>query len=233
MGRLSDMMRGLLMRRAAVVACEDVAERFRLITLEGPALRAVDWIPGQKVQIAMAAPFVTRTYTPIEWDVAAGRAKLLCFMGGGGPGSIWVRDASTGDEVDIFGPRASLDTRSLTGNSLAIFGDETSVGLAYALARGNATRSCACHFETDHAESVDRLRAMFGLSGALLFPKEERGMQLFDARLEELCTRGASFVLSGRADTVQRLRQALKRRGVPSSQIVAKAYWATGKVGLD
>ncbi len=32
---------------------------------------------------------------------------------------------------------------------------------------------------------------------------------------------------------LQRIRQALKRLSVPGPRIVAKAYWAPGKVGLD
>jgi hypothetical protein len=59
--RLGDAMRRLFMRRATVAASEPIAGQFRLITLEGPALRCIDWTPGQKLQIAMAAPFVTRT----------------------------------------------------------------------------------------------------------------------------------------------------------------------------
>ncbi|CAN7521983.1 hypothetical protein [Acidovorax sp. LjRoot117] len=40
-------------------------------------------------------------------------------------------------------------------------------------------------------------------------------------------------VLTGRAQSIQQARQALKGRGVPASCIVAKAYWAPGKTGMD
>lgn len=43
----------------------------------------------------------------------------------------------------------------------------------------------------------------------------------------------ASFVLTGKAGTIQRLRQNLERQAVPATHIVAKAYWAPGKTGLD
>jgi hypothetical protein len=54
-----------------------IGDRFRLITLEGLALAGVTWTPGQKIQIAMGSAFVARTYTPIEWDAAAGRTRIL------------------------------------------------------------------------------------------------------------------------------------------------------------
>ncbi|MFI8616178.1 hypothetical protein ACIGHN_11785 [Acidovorax sp. NPDC077693] len=44
---------------------------------------------------------------------------------------------------------------------------------------------------------------------------------------------GTLFVLTGRAQSIQQARQALKGRGVPASCIVAKAYWAPGKTGMD
>ena len=64
------------MRRATVVANEQIGENYRRVTFEGQALAGVDWIAGQKVQIAMSEAFVTRTYTPIEWDAKAGRTAI-------------------------------------------------------------------------------------------------------------------------------------------------------------
>ena len=40
-------------------------------------------------------------------------------------------------------------------------------------------------------------------------------------------------MLTGKAGTVQRLRQRLKRLAVPASRIATTAYWAPGKTGLD
>jgi hypothetical protein len=54
-----------------------------------------------------------------------------------------------------------------------------------------------------------------------------------EATLPELIKAGASFVLTGKAGTIQRLRQRLKQHNVASRRIVTKAYWAPGKIGLD
>jgi NADPH-dependent ferric siderophore reductase len=127
------------MKPATVTANEPLADRFRLITLEGDALKGVGWRPGQKVQVAMGSAFVTRTYTPIEWNASAGRICFLGYAHGDGPGSAWVRAVAPGDTCDIFGPRGSLDTSALSG-PLVIVGDETSIGLAYAAVRQDRPR---------------------------------------------------------------------------------------------
>ncbi|SDR84184.1 siderophore-interacting protein [Bradyrhizobium canariense] len=233
-GRLGGVLRRILMRRATVFACKPIAGRFRLISLEGPALRGAVWAPGQKVQIAMAAPFVTRTYTPIEWEASTGRTRILCYAHGVGPGSAWVRDVKPGDECDVFGPRGSIDVRPASG-PLAVFGDETSIGLAYALSAHHPTRSAALHFELDDMEAGRHVLKHMDLSGAALFGKrtDDAHVEQMAAALPSLAATGASFVFAGKAGTVQRLRQSLKQLEVTTPRISTKAYWAPGKVGLD
>ena len=83
-------LRRLLMKHATVTANEQIGENYRRLTFEGQALTGVDWVPGQKVQIAMGEGFVTRTYTPVEWEAKAGRAAIVGYAHGGGPGSAWL-----------------------------------------------------------------------------------------------------------------------------------------------
>ena len=224
----------LLIKRATVVASERLADRFWLITLEGPALKNVVWIPGQKVQIAMGSAFMARTYTPIEWNAAAGRTCILAYAHGEGPGSAWVRAVEPGDECDIFGPRASLDLARLPG-PLAIVGDETSIGLAYAATYQGRPRSVACLFEVDGVESAGQVAAQLGIQDAVLFAKrgDDAHVAAMEAALPALVAAGASFVLSGKAGTIQRLRQSLRQQAVPATRRITKAYWAPGKTGLD
>ena len=233
-GRLSRALLRLLMRRATVIAVERLAGRFRLITLEGPALEGVAWVPGQKIQIAMGSAFVTRTYTPIEWNASAGRACILGYEHGDGPGSRWVRGVERGDTCDIFGPRTSLDA-SRTNGPLAVFGDETSIGLAYALTRQEPSRPVTCVFEVGDVESARQVAIQLGLGEALLLAREDGDAHLaaMEAAIPALVATNASCVLTGKAGTIQRLRQSLKRHAVPSARILTKAYWALGKTGLD
>ena len=230
-GRLSKALMRLLMKRATVVASERLSDRFRLITLEGAALKGVAWTPGDKVQIAMGSAFVARTYTPIEWNAAAGRMCILGYAHGDGPGGAWVRTVRPGDECDIFGPRGSLDLRRLSG-PLAIFGDETAIGLAYAATRQEPARAVTCHFEVGDPDSVRQVATELGLQGAALVERcpDETHVAVMAEALPALVEAGASFVLVGKAGTVQTLRRTLK---LPATRLLTKAYWAPGKTGLD
>jgi NADPH-dependent ferric siderophore reductase len=233
-GRLSKALRHLLMKHATIVAVERLAECFRLITLEGPARMGIAWTPGQKIQIAMDAAFVTRTYTPFVWDASAGRTCILGYEHGDGPGSAWVRGAGPGDECDILGPRASLDTSHISG-PLAVYGDETSIGLAYSLIHQNNMRSVACHFEVRDARSARQVVAKLGMADAALCERREDDTHLeeMEAAFPQLVESGVSFVLTGRAAAVQRLRQRLRQQPIPAARVTTKAYWALGKAGLD
>lgn len=234
-GRLSQTLISLLMKRATIVAAEPLSHRFRLITLEGPELAGVAWTPGHKVQIAMGSAFVARTYTPIDWNASTGRTRILGYAHGHGPGSLWVRSVQPGDQCDIFGPRKSLDVRHLSG-PLAIFGDESSIGLAHALSQADRTRSVTCHFEVDDVESGRRVVAHLGLGLDDVALVARRGddahLETIEAALP-LVAADATFLLTGKAGSIQRLRQALKHLAVPASRLVTKAYWAPGKTGLD
>lgn len=233
-GRLSQALLRLLMRRARIVATEWLTGRFKLITLEGPALAGIAWMPGQKIQIAMGSAFTARTYTPLEWNAEAGRTCILGFEPGDGPGSTWVRNVEAGDLCDLFGPRGSLDLRRVP-RSAVVIGDETSFGLAYALTHADPARSVTCLFEIVDAESARHVLAQLCMGEAKLFVKQSGDAHLdaMEAAVPPLAAAGSGFVLTGRAATVQRLHQSLKLYGVPAAQILTKAYWAPGKTGLD
>ena len=233
-GRIGQALIRLLMKRATVTASERLARDFRLITLEGPALEGVAWTPGQKIQIAMGSAFTARTHTPIEWNPGTGRACILGHVHGDGPGSAWVRDAAPGDMCDIFGPRGSLDASRMNG-PLAVFGDETSIGLAHALAYQDPGRMVAGYFEVGDVEGSCRVAEQLGLVRVALFERtaDDAHVGEMEVRLATLAAGGTGFVLTGKAGTVQRLRQRLKRLAVPASRIATKAYWAPGKTGLD
>jgi NADPH-dependent ferric siderophore reductase len=222
------------MRPARVAAIETLSSRFRLIELEGDALKDVAWAVGQKLQVAMGAGLSARTYTPMSWDAGRGRTRLLAFAHGDGPGSKWASGLREGDACQFFGPRRSLDLADL-GTPVVLFGDETSFGLAAAL-RDNLQAGGALHmFEaTEIAESRQVLDAV-GLGEARLIARgiDDAHLAAVEAEMLRLAASGAQFVLTGKASSIQRVSRALKAAGVASSRIKAKAYWAPGKAGLD
>jgi NADPH-dependent ferric siderophore reductase len=233
-GRLSKAVIGLFMKRATIAAIEELAPRFRLVTLEGTPLQNVTWAPGQKLQIAMSSAFVARTYTPIDWDKGAGRTRLLGYAHGEGPGSAWLLGLVPGDECDVFGPRPSLDT-GRAAPPLALFGDETSIGLAHALVAAQRIDAVRCLFEIGDVGAGRAILTRLGLDDATLIARCDDGRHLdaLEDALGFMAVTGASFVLTGQASAIQRLRQHLRAQGVPASRILTKAYWAHGKRGLD
>jgi NADPH-dependent ferric siderophore reductase len=231
--RLGRAVARLWMKAATVTANERLADRFHLITLEGGALTNVTWRPGQKVQIAMGSSFVTRTYTPIEWNISAGRMCILGYSHGNGLGSAWVRTVAAGDTCDVFGPRASLDIGGLS-EALVVVGDETSIGLAYAATRQDPTRLVTCCFEVEDVVAAQQVMSSLDLQSVTLVARRaDEHIAALEASLSDAVAVGASFVLTGKAATIQMLRQSLRQKSVPTARLVTKAYWAPGKTGLD
>lgn len=232
-GRLSRTLIRLMMKHATVVESLALGERYRLITLEGADLRGAEWIAGEIIQLAMGSAFRARTYTPIDWNAATGRTRLLGYLHGGGPGSAWVGGVRAGEECDFFGPRRSLDVRHIAG-PLVLCGDETTIGLAHALIHENPSRHVVCHFEVDDLADGRAAAAGLGIGAAITFHARQPGDGHLAALEDGLADGGnAHFVLAGKVGTVQRLRQTLRQRGVASARILPKAYWAPGKAGLD
>ncbi len=233
-GRFSKALIRMLMKQAHVVEAETVAEGFRSITLESPEFKGLHWMPGQKVQVAMGSAFVARTFTPIEWDAKAGRTRILGYAHGSGPGSAWVSDCKPGDRCDVFGPRASLDV-SRVGGTRVMFGDETSIGLAYALSHLSPGIRWECLLEVNSAIHVREVLVRLGLDRAKLFERTGNDSHLEDIerRMPNLDAVGATFILTGKAPSIQRLHRTMKASGVPSSRLMVKPYWAPGKTGLD
>ena len=233
-GRVTRTLLRWLMRPARVAAVETLSPHFRLVHLEGEALRNVAWTAGQKVQVSMGSGLSARTYTPMTWDADSGRMRMLTFAHGDGPGSRWASGLSKGDICQFFGPRRSLDLSGLE-SPVVLFGDETSFGLAAAL-RDCTQADGAIHvFEaSDVAESRPVLKAI-GLGEATLIERTDDDAHLAAAEAEmlRLAASGAHFVLTGKALSIQRISRALKAAGVVSSRVKTKAYWAQGKVGLD
>jgi NADPH-dependent ferric siderophore reductase len=223
-----------LMRSARVANVETLSPHFRLVELEGEALKDVAWMAGQKIQVAMGSGLSARTYTPMSWDAGHGRTRLLAFVHGDGPGSRWTSGLRAGDICQLFGPRRSLDLAGL-GAPVVLFGDETSFGLAAAL-RDDLRAGGALHmFEATEIAESRQVLEYIGLGQARLIARStgDDHLAAVDAEMLRLAAGGAQFVLTGKASSIQRVSRALKAAGVASSQIKAKAYWAPGKAGLD
>lgn len=235
-GRLEGALSKLFTRSATVREARTVAQNFRLLTLSGPALQNVSWVPGQKVQL-MLGGWVQRTYTPFSWDSARGETQLLAYAHGPYPGSEWSRSLATGEACSIFGPRSSLDLNAI-GRPAVLFGDETSFGLAHAL-RHTPSRADAVHIvlEVTALDAAQTALDAIGVAGCQLVQRTADDGHL--AQVEQVVARlheqhsPESWVLSGKAPSIQRVTRRLRELDVPRRRIQTKAYWSPGKVGLD
>lgn len=231
-GRIERALSRRFMRRTTVVESKQLADRFRLITLVGDALRDVAWIPGAKVQVQLGG-WVYRTYTPLSWNSTAGSTQLLLHTHGVGPGAAWSRNVDAGDTCWLFGPRSSLDLISLERPAL-VFGDETSIGLVHAL------RSCPAGVDDVMAilEVSDTAAArvaleFLGLDKVQLVERQPGDAHLHDLEAQLRTAALSGCVLSGKATSIQRVNKQVRQLGLTSRQIRTKAYWAPGKTGLD
>jgi ferric-chelate reductase (NADPH) len=225
----------MLMRPARVTATTVISENFRLLDFQGEALRNCVWSPGDKIQIKLDGGFITRTYTPIEWNKTQGATQVLAYCHGDGPGSVWARNVPVNDLRQIFGPRGSLDLKSLA-HSIVVFGDETSFGLAAALRR-KLSMSDGLHFvfEVNRLAESRQTVETVGVTPEELIERAPGDSHL--AAIAEAVRRRATdattFVLTGKAATIQYLSRVLKGQGVETRRLRNRAYWAPGKIGLD
>jgi NADPH-dependent ferric siderophore reductase len=166
--------------------------------------------------------------------VAKGKTRILGYAHGSGPGSAWIRAATAGGECDVFCPRASLDVGHAAGTRV-VLGDETSIGLAYAVAQHFPGSTLRCLFEVNSASAARDALERLKLDDADVFQRTAGDTHIEDIehRLPALAASGATFLLTGKAHSIQRLRRGLKALGVPRSRVATKAYWALGRTGLD
>jgi NADPH-dependent ferric siderophore reductase len=227
---------GFLSRIATVDTVTRVEAGFRLIELRGEDLRGAQWSPGQKIEVRLGV-FTSRCYTPISWDTENGSLRILAHLHGRAPGADWVAHAAAGDIWQLTGPKRSLDLSGLRRPAV-FFGDETSIGLAASLAATAAgLEGIQFMFEANQRAPAQGVLEAFGLRNATVFERRPGDVYLgpLTAGLDVAMSRSQieHYVFSGKAPSIQRLTRHLKRRGVRSSQLKVRAYWAPGKTGLD
>ncbi|MGI0054408.1 MAG: siderophore-interacting protein [Thermoplasmata archaeon] len=223
-------------RASTILRVEEPAEGYHVITLGGERLKNVAWEPGQKIQIAVGGGS-NRTYTPFRWDPARGEAPILAYLHRDGPGSLWAARAQVGDPCLVYGPRRSLELSGL-GKRPFLFGDETSMGLAAALGTTMDPRGeVACVFEVSSTAASPPAWRTIGTGDAVFVPRRDADAHLdeIESQTRRILDSGppTGFVLSGKVSSIQRVQRLLKSRGISTSRMRVKAYWATGKEGLD
>jgi ferric-chelate reductase (NADPH) len=127
---------------------------------------------------------------------------------------------------------------------VVFFGDETSFGLVASFASGRIrtqnVQDVRAVFEVGAiAESRQVLDAL-GVRPIALMERRTDDSHLVELHSAELqaavaapLSADAHYVLTGKASSIRHMSRALKAQGVEARRIMAKAYWAPGKRGLD
>ncbi|MRW90862.1 siderophore-interacting protein [Duganella sp. FT80W] len=224
-GLIETAFQKLLTRSAQVVEVEDIGSNFRLVTLAGDDLCGVDWTPGDKIQVSLAG-WVRRTYTPIDWDAVDGRTRILIYLHGDAPGTRWARTLRAGDNCAFFGPRKSVRLAP-SASPVILSGDETALGLAAALAsQASLHMLCEVSARADVMAVIDRLQLE---QVQLVGPGESAAALVALLRTQPM----ADLVLTGQGGAIQQISRQLRTEGVDPTRRQSKAYWVTGKTGLD
>jgi ferric-chelate reductase (NADPH) len=227
-------VRRLLLHTSYVVAVETPSPHFRLLHLQGEALKGVEWMPGQQIQITTGAGLTGRTYTPISWHHERGVIKLLIFLHGNGPGCTWARTTQRGSRHDFLGPTKPL--KLALDQPFTLFGDETTFGLGLALQNAAiADVQPRFLFEVSDPEESQRVLDILNLRNAVLIRRAHEG-EHHAAVVSHLLSAASSnhqVVLSGDARSIQQIKKAMKTIGLKTPRLIVRPYWSPGKTGMS
>jgi NADPH-dependent ferric siderophore reductase len=236
-----------LLLAARVHTVEQRAPRLRHVTLTGPALAGLAWLPGQHVRLQVgAAPGpadwligTLRTYS--VWNYDGQTIELIVYDHGdsNGPGAEWARTAQPGDELRLGKPEGTFTTAPAGYHLLA--GEETAQVAYGAMLRAlpGTTRVFGC-LEIDRPdERIDfgqDLNPNWDLNWSYRRGRPAaRATTLVDAvRGLDLPAEPGVAYLAGEAKTIQLVRRHLvEERRWPRRNVRTKPFWTPGKKGLE
>lgn len=190
------------------------------IRFEGD-LSKTDFSIGYAVSFRVS-PVDYRDYTPVVFDRALGICDIIFHIHGKGLGSAFADKLQPGDVTRMVIPRGRKLYRA--GSAFHFFfGDESSIGTCYSLMQEG---DCAGILELDEVnwEVPGKLKMR-----ADVVDKHHGDMA---AALDKYSLNNdVTYVLTGKATSIQAFRKLLRERGVSGSQMIIKAYWVPGKSG--
>jgi ferric-chelate reductase (NADPH) len=219
------------LRELQVQSLQPFGDRFISIRVQGAPLRENVPRPGDKVQIHVPGAGA-RTFSPYACDASDGSCSLLAHVQKESPAGAWLRQLEPGARLRWFGPSRSIELEALEA-PLALFGDETSFGVASAARQLAPATLVRLELSAPFDGALDVASAL-GFPQECLTAKESRDAHLpaIARVLAEATARGGTIVLTGQARSIQTLRGLLKATA-PGRRQAVKAYWAEGKAGLD
>jgi NADPH-dependent ferric siderophore reductase len=175
-----------------------------------------------------------RNYTIAAWDLVEKHLDIIVHVHGNGPGSRYMDSLKYGKELYISTPRGRMIYDPDVKRQF-FFGDETSLGLAYALQSCYKINVQTFHFCFELDKANQSVPQLLGLENCSIFLKdgsfsdESWIKSLPVLKIDEWAN--ANFVLTGNARSVQAFRNTLKNHRV-SGKVFAQGYWLEGKKGM-
>ena len=219
-GKLARLFGNAFLQRGRIAQVDDVAPGFRRLVIESDAPKPT---AGMKVQILLPSDDM-RTYTPVA---SRQGIVLLCWKHASGPGTRWLSEVKTGEELQFMGPQRSL---SLDPGPVILVGDETSIAPA---ASFEIERPQQVHgvFLVESPEAAREAAHAAGLSSVHVATRDDNAGAVNAVVARQAEMPGAIVALTGGASLVVAMRSALRARGVRN--LKTKTYWIAGKAGLD
>lgn len=224
---ISQLLVKILIRKSKIIEKHVIANRFVFLKIKMP--KKVTWIPGDKVQIIVGAKDL-RSYTPYAFDLDKKTFSTLIYNHGNGPGALWAHSVATSARTEVFGPRRSFVDQN-DEHMYLFFGDETSMGLAYAL----RLRLHHAYFEVNNEKLSTLALQYLTLSPISLFERKENQSHIHSI-VEQMASLLLAnkhqiylIILSGhkwRAEYLERaLLEIFHRLEIANARIIKKHYW--------
>jgi NADPH-dependent ferric siderophore reductase len=212
-----------------------------VMRVEGPV--SFRYTAGQDLmfRVPLAADrVVNRRYTIRSFDPVEQVLAVDASLHGTGPGTNWIRSATTGSRIDAIGPRGKITLSDESSWHLFV-ADETGIPGSLAMIESAPRGSTAvCLFEADSpadeqpvgSHDIDGLE--IGWTHRLGRSEPGDPEALLDAVAStELPSQGGHIYVSAEARAVRLIRGALIDRGFAEDRISAKAYWRRGLPNAD
>ncbi len=175
-----------------------------------------------------------RNYTIASCDLSANHLDLIVHIHGNGPGSQYMNSLRSGDSLYISSPRGRVMYDRYVKRQF-LFGDETSLGLAYTLQYNFKRNEQSFHFCFELERENQLAPQLLGLENCTIFLKD--GSFANESWIKYLPVlkiaewANANFILTGNAKSVQAFRNTLNTHAV-KGKVFAQGYWLEGKKGL-
>lgn len=209
-----------------VVDVRQLSPNVRRITFEGPGLHGSSFEPGMKIKLGVEG--VLRSYTPSAVDPDKGTMDVIFHLHGPGTVALWASKATLQSTATFLGPAKSM-ARAPNAPWALFFGDETTLGLAHALAHDTAgSLAGAIELAEVDRPSIEAL----DLPLVAAIREGQPGSALLEAaRATEVPDGDGVIWLSGHAGSVLALWKHFLDRGVPRAQLRVKPYWSDKGTG--